>query len=220
MSSTVVFVLEIIGTVAFAVTGAMVALERKLDVFGVVFLGVVTALGGGVVRDLIIGKTPPAMFEDYSYLLAASITSLVVFVAIAIFKKAYVGHRRVINEVFNVFDSLGLGIFAAVGVIVAIKAGYENNAFLCIFVGMTTGCGGGILRDIMSRSIPMVFRKRIYAVAALIGSVICYYMIKCNVGDGWAFGVSTAVVFVIRILASVFKLNLPHLELDGVKSDD
>lgn len=220
MSATVLFALEIFGSVAFAVTGALVALERKLDLFGVVFLGVVTALGGGVVRDLIIGKTPPAMFENYSYLLAASIASLVIFAMVAFFKKAYVGHRRIINEGFNVFDSLGLGIFASVGVIVAIKAGYENNAFLCIFVGMTTGCGGGILRDVMSRSIPLVFRKRIYAIAALIGSIICYYMIKSGIGDGWAFGVSTAVVFVIRVLAAVFKLNLPHVEIDGVNGED
>lgn len=208
-----------VGTVAFAVTGAIAATERKLDAFGVVFLGVVTALGGGVVRDLIIGSTPPAMFEDYSYVLAASVASVCVFALIAVFKARYTSHRKVIVGVFDAFDSLGLGIFASIGVITAINGGYGENAFLCIFIGLTTACGGGILRDVMSRSIPMVFRKRIYAVAALIGSFVCYLMIEGGTGTPWAFGVSVAVVFVIRMLATAFKLNLPHLEFNGTSDD-
>lgn len=220
MSSVAVYIFEMVGIVAFAVTGAISATERKLDVFGVVILGVVTALGGGVVRDVIIGNTPPAMFGDYSYVLAASVASVFVFVIIAVFKSRYTSHRKVIVGVFDVFDSLGLGVFAATGVITAVNCGYADNGFLCIFVGLTTACGGGILRDVMSRSIPMVFKKRIYAVAALIGNIICYLMIRGGTGIAWAFGVSTAVVFVIRVIAAAFRLNLPHLEFNGIGDDD
>ena len=220
MSDNAIYVLEMIGTVAFAVTGGIVAIERKLDLFGVLFLGVVTALGGGVVRDLILGKTPPAMFEDYSYLMAAGAATIIIFIVIAIFRSRYASHRRVINNIFNIFDALGLGIFAAVGVILSVNYGYGENGFLCIFVGFTTGCGGGILRDVMSKSIPLVFRKRIYAGAALAGRIICYFMILCNTGEAWAFGVSTAAVFLIRMLAAALHLNLPHLEIEGVKNDD
>lgn len=136
MAETVIYVVEIIGTIAFAISGAMIAIERKLDMFGVIFLGVVTALGGGVVRDLIIGKTPPVMFENYSYLAAAMITSLAVFVVMFLLKNKYDKKRkRLFEGFFNVFDAVGLGIFAVLGVNIAVNAGYIDNGFFMRFRG-------------------------------------------------------------------------------------
>ena len=221
MAVTVIYVVEIIGTIAFAISGAMIAIERKLDMFGVSFLGVVTALGGGVVRDLIIGKTPPVMFENYSYLAAAMITSLAVFVVMFLLKNKYDKKRkRLFEGFFNVFDAVGLGIFAVLGVNIAVNAGYIDNGFLCVFVGMTTACGGGIIRDMLTSHTLMVLKSRVYALAAIIGSLVCYIMIYLGTEQWLGVLVGTLAVLVIRICAAVFRWNLPHIELDPGVIDD
>lgn len=203
------FIVEIIGTIAFAISGAMIAIERELDLFGVCFLGAITACGGGILRDVILGQTPPQSFINYVYLTTAVITSLIVFL-IAAYRRKHTFHMwKYSDAVLNVFDAAGLGIFSIIGVQNTVNAGYGDNAFFCIFLGMTTGVGGGMLRDMMSKSTPAIFRKHIYAVASIIGA-ICYYYLRAY-GRPLAILVTTGVVILIRVLAAHYRWTLPRL---------
>ena len=137
------FLTELVGTVAFSISGAMLAIERNLDLFGVVFLGAITAIGGGIVRDLLLGQIPPQAFLNYVYLLFAVLTALVVFV-IARWRASQGKSIQFMNDtVLNIFDAAGLGIFSVIGVQNTIDAGFGSNAFFCVFLGMTTGVGAG-----------------------------------------------------------------------------
>lgn len=203
------FLTEIIGTVAFSISGAVLAIERNLDLFGVVFLGAVTAIGGGIIRDILLGQIPPQAFLNYIYLLFAVLTALVVFVI------SYIKQRRgkpmqFINDtVLNIFDAAGLGIFSVIGVQNTINAGFGDNAFFCVFLGLTTGVGGGMLRDVLSRSTPAVLRKHIYALASLAGA-LCYYWLRIYI-PAFSIPLSTALVVVLRVLASHYRWTLPRI---------
>jgi uncharacterized membrane protein YeiH len=204
------FVLEIIGTVAFAIAGAMAAIYKHLDIFGVLVCGLLTALGGGVTRDVLLGSVPPSMFLNYSYPAAAVIASLVTFIVAKILKEAFETKGTLIDRVNNIFDAIGLGVFTVAGINVAENSGYADNATFVIFLGLLTGCGGGILRDICIREIPFVFSKRIYAVASLAGGTVYYLMhitFSLNVTLSVICGVG--VVFLLRLFASVFRWDLP-----------
>ena len=153
-SDLLFFIVEIIGTIAFAISGAMTAIERRLDLFGVLFLGATTAIGGGIFRDILLGQTPPQAFINYVYMLTAVVTAALIFLL------SYVNTRRetpnpfLSDDLLNFFDAAGLGIFSVIGVQNTINAGFGDNAFFCIFLGMLTGVGGGMLRDIMSQTTP------------------------------------------------------------------
>lgn len=208
--SDIILVLELIGTVAFAVSGAVAAMEKHLDIFGVLFCGIITALGGGTIRDTLLGKFPPAMFSDYIYLIFAIGTSLIAFIVAKLLNTRFERNVKVIDKVNNVFDAVGLGVFTVVGINAAIRAGFSDNAFFAIFLGATTGCGGGILRDIIIREIPSVFTKRIYAVASLAGGTLYYLLlVTFSLGNILSVSASIALIFVLRLLASVFRWDLP-----------
>ena len=203
------FLTEIVGTVAFSISGAMLAIERSLDLFGVVFLGAVTAIGGGIIRDLLLGQVPPQAFVNYVYLLFAVLTALIVFV-IAHWRASREKSIQFMNDtVLNIFDAAGLGIFSVIGVQNTINAGFGDNAFFCVFLGLTTGVGGGMLRDVLSRSTPAVLRKHIYALASLAGAV-CYYLLQIYAPAVSIF-LSTLLVIVLRILASHYRWTLPRI---------
>ena len=137
-----VSITEILGTVAFSVSGAMTAIRKKMDILGVVVLGVVTAVGGGIIRDLLLGITPPAAFQNPVYVAWATVTALLAFV---LARHTWSEKNRHLFELLlNLVDSLGLGLFAVIGVRTAIDCGYGENGFLSIFVGVLTGVGGGI----------------------------------------------------------------------------
>ena len=145
---------EFVGTVAFAVAGAMVAIDKRVDLFGVLFLGMLTALGGGCLRDVLLGRFPPAMFSNYVY----------------------------------VTVSIG---------------------FLAVFMGMTTAIGGGVLRDLLLREIPFVLKKRIYAIAAICGALAYYIGWRLALPETVSLLAGVGVTFVLRLLATAFKWNLP-----------
>jgi len=203
------YILEIVGTIAFAVSGAMVAVERRLDLFGVVFLGVITAVGGGMIRDILIGSFPPKMFISVEYVLIACGVSLIVFLAAYFVGHVYFEKIRLIDTVNNIFDAIGLGAFSVTGTRIGISAGYADNIFMCVFLGMLTGIGGGLLRDMMSRSIPFVLQKRIYAVAAIAGAGCYYLLYYFKVSDGAAIFSAVGATCLIRILATYYEWNLP-----------
>ena len=207
--------LEFIGTVSFAVSGAMAALEKRVDLFGVIFLGITTALAGGILRDVIIGRVPPSAFADSRYMIVAGVTSAVVFLAALLAKDYYKNNVDTVNAVNNVFDAAGLGVFTITGAKVAIYTGHPENGFFVIFLGMVTGIGGGVLRDLMIGEIPLVLRKRIYAVASILGGIVYYQMFSHQFNDTAAIFAGAGVTFGMRMLATIFKWNLPKAFEEG-----
>lgn len=211
-SDYVIFIMEILGTISFASSGAMLAIQRRMDIFGVAILGVTTAVGGGVIRDLILGINPPSMFRDYKYALIAIITSLIIFILMHLRRHIFSGNFMLwYDKVINFFDTLGLGIFTVVGMNTAIKAGYSKNTFLLCFVGVITGVGGGLLRDIMAGTMPYIFVKHVYAVASLAGTLV-FLFFYLNVPKIAAMLLGAGTVITIRLLAAHYRWNLPRIQ--------
>lgn len=206
------FVLELIGAAAFAISGAMAAIKRKADIFGVVFLGVITALGGGVIRDVLIGQLPPKMFISYAYLLASLLVSLIVFFDAYIRREKYFANKDKLSEINNIFDAVGLAVFTVSGMNTAM--GVSDNVILILTLGVITGVGGGMLRDMMTNTMPKVLRKRVYAVASLIGGALYYVLYLIGVNDILSAVIGMVTIFVLRVLATAYKWNLPSVKLD------
>ena len=203
--------MEMAGTVAFAASGAMVGVERNMDIFGVSVLGVVTAVGGGMIRDIVLGIIPPNVFTNPVYALVATITSCVVFLVFYWKRQLLEGHMRLTyDRVMLVMDSIGLGIFTVVGVNTGIRSGYMDNVFLLVFLGTITGVGGGLMRDMMAGVPPYIFVKHIYACASIVGAVVCVYMNRF-VGNVEAMMVACFVIILIRYLAAHYRWHLPRL---------
>lgn len=203
---------EWIGTVAFAVSGAATAVERRLDLFGVLFMGLITALGGGMIRDLLLGCVPPALFVSGDFVLTALGTALLVFVVCYVRTNMFAQKGTQLARLVDVADALGLGIFAVLGTGIAMKAGYDANAFMCVSMGAITGCGGGALRDVLSREIPFVFTKHVYAVAAIAGALLYYVLMYWKLADASTSAVAGMVLTVaIRLLAMIYRWDLPKV---------
>lgn len=205
---TLTLILDILGTVAFAISGAMTALEKKMDIFGVVILGLTTAVGGGVIRDVILGNTPPATFRDPIYALTAMAVSLIVF--LPAIRRAADRHRRLYDLAMLLMDSVGLGVFTVAGIRVAYEADPHSGVFLCLFVGVLTGVGGGVLRDVLAGNTPYIFIKHFYATASLLGAFAC--VVLWPVGAGFAMVVGAALTVLLRLLAARYHWNLPKAE--------
>lgn len=208
--STVLFnVSDMIGCVAFALSGAMTGLKYRLDVFGILVLGVITALGGGMIRDLLIGRIPPMMFQKPIYAVVAIATSLLIFFIAWLFRDHYQRLEAHIESLANVFDAIGLGAFTVVGMQAGINAGYGDNGFLLMFLSLLTGVGGGMIRDLFVQRMPGVLHKHVYAVAVLIGALIYLTLFRRNVSDLVATPVTILLVFTVRMLATHYRWNLP-----------
>lgn len=206
---TLTFFIEIIGTIAFASSGAMVGVRKNLDVFGVLVLGVTTAVGGGIIRDIILNLAPPTTFRYPVYMITAMITVLLLFFGFR--KKVFILETHQMenyDRVMNVLDAIGLGAFTVLGINSAIVAGYEEYAILLIFLGVMTGVGGGILRDIMATETPYVLKKHIYACASIVGAVLCL-LLKNYVPFNTAMIVGGVAVVIVRMLATHYRWNLP-----------
>lgn len=210
MPFSVITVFEIIGTVAFAASGAIVALKKEMDIFGVAILGLFTAVGGGVIRDMILGNTPPAVFKDPVYALVAIITSIIIFLPSVrgLLKKS----PKVYDIVMLIMDSVGLGIFTVVGIQTAKSVNPDSGYFLLVFVGIVTGVGGGLLRDICAGVTPYIFIKHFYACASLLGSMLCAFLWNYT-SENIAMILGSAAVLVLRILAAKFRWSLPKAKL-------
>ena len=194
--------LEVIGTVAFAAAGALVGVKKRLDIFGVAMLAVTTAVGGGIMRDTLIGNIPPLAFRNPMFIFI----SLVVAVLVSIFVKQVVRKQRLLN----LCDALGLGAFAATGASLALS---HDSLLLVVTVGVVTGIGGGVLRDIFVREIPLVFRAEIYAVAAAIGAA-CFYGLQKLLPVDMALYLACLITVAIRLLSLHFGINLPRVRAD------
>ena len=213
IQNMITYIMEILGTVAFAASGAMVGIRKKMDIFGVSVLGLVTAVGGGMIRDLVLGITPPNVFINPSYASVAIIISLIVFVFVYLKRDLMDGNfKKVYDKIMLVMDTIGLAIFTVVGVNTGIQQGYVDRLFLLVFVGTITGVGGGLLRDVMAGEPPYIFVKHIYACASILGSVTCVYMYR-SFGVVESMIVSSVVVLVVRYLAAYNHWNLPRINL-------
>ena len=212
---TVLDCAEIIGTAAFAASGAMIAIDRELDLFGVLFLGITAAVGGGITRDLFLGATPPGAFRNPAYVAVAAATALAVFLFAWLRQAQYRREYGRLDHIVELLDAIGLGVFGVIGVEAAMSAGHGNNMFLCVFMGMTTGVGGGILRDVFSRAVPAVLHKRIYAVAVIAGSMAYYglRMTRLPIVAGMIAG--SLITIAIRLCAAHFHWDLPVVHRDG-----
>ena len=195
IQDSIIFFMEILGTIAFAASGAMVGIRKRMDIFGICVLGVVTAVGGGMTRDVILGKLPSAL-EKPVYVGVSVATALAIFILLYIKQDLLSGRLGTFyDKAMLGMDSVGLGI--------------PDNTFLLVFIGMLTGVGGGLMRDMMAGEEPYIFVKHIYACASLVGGICCVWLYR-SIGRLPAVFIAAFVVMAIRFLAAHFRWNLPH----------
>lgn len=203
---TFLIIIESICVVAFAISGALVAIDKKMDIFGVTILGLTTSIGGGIIRDLILDITPPMSLRHPRIAIIAIVTSLIFF--IPFIRKKIQEEEKIYNVLMFITDSLGLGLFTVIGVQTAINNGFADNYFLQVFVGVLSGVGGGVLRDVLAGNRPYIFIKHFYATAALIGAIVC--VVLWNIlGSLPSMLISAAVIFILRVLAAHYHWELP-----------
>ncbi len=191
-------IMEIIGTIAFAVTGALVAIEKDLDYYGICFLAVITAVGGGILRDIVINRDLPLALEDPVYVAVSLVTA---FLVIIFYKKLLY-----MDRIITLCDAIGLAAFTAIGSIAATNNGYDS-IFVILALAMLTGTGGGAIRDICAGRIPFVFEKEIYAVASLIGGALYAISIKYTSMEISMY-ISFAITFIVRMVSVKMDIHL------------
>ena len=205
------FLIDMIGTVAVSFYGAMTAIRKEMDILGVMILGMITAVGGGIIRDTILGTLPPQAFQEPVFALSGVLVSAFVF---AIFYFHVKGYRQIsglwFQQALMLADTLGLGVFTVVGVRAAFDNGMGINYFLPVFLGTITGVGGGLLRDIMAGDRPYIFVKHVYASASIVGAVVCVFCWN-RIGEEAAMLIGVASVVVLRPLAIRYRWNLPKI---------
>lgn len=212
MSEAVRMIMEIIGTVAFAISGALIGVSSNLDIFGVTFIGVITAVGGGMLRDVLLGKCPPAIFSNTYLFAVAALTAIIVFIIAYINSEHFSILREKIERINNIFDAMGLSVFTVTGAEITCTAGFSDKMLFVVMMGMITGVGGGVFRDVLVSETPYVLKKHIYALASIAGSLL-YYVMQIYMGKK-IIGTITAMlcVFVIRILATKYRWKLPKIK--------
>ena len=193
-------VLDILGTTAFAISGALVAMNKKFDPFGVFIIAFVTAVGGGTLRDILIGRQPVIWMTNLTYIYA-------IFIAIII-AVAFRKNLKILNKSLFLFDTIGLGIFTIIGTEIGINANF--HPIVSISLGTISASFGGVIRDILCNEIPVIFRKEIYATACIIGAIIFIILNKLNLDPTIIYTSTTLIVIIIRLIAVKFHLALPH----------
>lgn len=214
MPWSLLFLFDLIGTIAFAISGTFVAIGKEMDIFGVNVLAVTTACGGGLMRDLIIGSIPPQIFRNSFFVLVAVVVANVVFLLMSLHRHMPRRVAAVYDRLLFLFDTLGLAAFTVDGVMAGIAMGYGDNRFLICFLGFMTAVGGGALRDVLANRTPDIFRKHIYAVAAIAGAVVMVLLLKLLGSERVAMVSGFLLVLLLRFLAAYFRWNLPKVKLE------
>jgi len=194
----IIEIMELIGTAAFAMSGAFVAIEKKMDILGVITLGITTAIGGGIIRDVLIGMTPPTSLRNPAFAFIAIVVSVIVFIP---------SIRKLVNldsSKMVFIDAVGLAAFTVIGCRTALPF---DNFWLQVFLGVLTGVGGGVVRDIFAAQKPMIFVRHFYAAASIAGAVA--YSLLQPVNDALSLVVGTVMIIVLRMLAAKYKWHLP-----------
>ncbi len=213
MSVILLGIFDFIGTVAFAISGAITGIHKKMDIFGVNILAILTACGGGLMRDIVMGNFPPQMFINPFYVLVAAIVANIVFFIMYFHKGVPDKFSGVYDRGLFVFDTLGLAAFMVDGVMIGANFGYEDDLFLLVFLGFLTGVGGGVLRDILSIQMPAIFVKHVYALPVIIGGIVMVIMHELMHTWNIAMVLSFALVITLRVMARHFRWNLPKVKL-------
>ena len=196
------YLIEIIGTIAFAMSGALTAMSKRLDPFGVLIIAFVTAVGGGTLRDVMIGSTPVAWMLNMSYVYAI----LAGVILAILFRRKFDKLRTSLY----LFDSIGLGVFTLIGLQKGIAIGL--HPIMCIALGTMTACFGGVLRDILCNDIPVIFHREIYATICLAGGVVFFILKFLNLDTDILYIVTTSLIIIIRLLAVKYGWSLKTME--------
>ena len=204
---TFILIFELVGTVAFAASGAMTGIKKNMDIFGVCILALTTAVGGGVIRDLILGNTPPATFRDPIY--AAVALAAALGLSFSRVRRLLMHHTGLFATAMAWMDTAGLRIFTVVGIRTAYAHVPQATVFLLVFVGVITGVGGGLLRDMMAGDTPYIFVKHVYASASLAGALVCGLLWHYAGGMGCVLA-GGGLVILIRGLSAHYRWNLPR----------
>lgn len=207
MEFTLFNILDILGTIAFAISGALAAMDRRLDLFGIFIIGFVTAIGGGTLRDTLIGNTPVTWMENtiYVYLIGAVTILAIIF-------------RNKINYLKKslfLFDTIGLGIFTITGVEIGIRN--DLDPIICVAIGAMTGTFGGVIRDILCNEIPVIFRKEIYATACIVGGLVFVIMHDLKVNRDIIYLTTSIIVIAIRLIVVKYHISLPYFYISSEK---
>ena len=212
MDTTLRYILDFIGVIAFSISGALVGVRKKMDYLGVCIMGIITAVGGGAIRDITIGRTPPAMFSSPVFVGVAFVVANIVF--FFMYTHANLRSRPKVSHFFEEamfwFDTVGLAAFTTDGVLVGMNL-TSGGLFLCSFLGVITGVGGGILRDLLAMEVPAIFKKHVYAMASIAGSIVTCLLWRV-IPPVAAVSVGMALIFLIRVLAKHFEWNLLRIK--------
>lgn len=194
--------LDIIGTMAFAISGALTAMSKKLDPFGVFIIAFVTAVGGGTLRDVMIGRTPVGWMQDLTYVY----TIVFGFILAVVFRKKLDRFRTSLH----LFDTIGLGVFTLIGIEEGMAIGL--HPIICVALGTMTACFGGVTRDILCNEIPVIFRREVYATICIIGGLVFFALKYFNFNNDVLYLVTSLVIISLRLLAIKYKWYLKPIE--------
>ncbi|MEP2058696.1 MAG: trimeric intracellular cation channel family protein [Maribacter litoralis] len=195
------YIIDILGTIAFAISGVLVAMDKRLDVFGVLIIAFVTAVGGGTLRDLLIGIKPVGWLNAPVHLLVIVATVLLAII--------FVKQLKYVRKSLFLFDTIGIGLYTMVGVEKGLAA--ELLPVMCIALGTITACFGGVTRDILCNEIPVIFRKEIYATVCILGGLVYFVLIQFPINDTIAYSMAIITIIIMRVLAVRFKISLPNI---------
>ncbi|AUC77250.1 MULTISPECIES: trimeric intracellular cation channel family protein [unclassified Olleya] len=199
------YFIDILGTIAFAISGVLVALNKRMDAFGILIIAFVTAVGGGTLRDILIGETPVGWMKDMTFIYVVILST--------IFAVAFRSKIDYLRKSLLLFDTIGIGLYTVVGIEKGISAGL--HPIICVFLGTMSACFGGVIRDILCNEIPVIFRKEVYATACILGGATYFLVIKLPIASDFVFVIAGVVVIAIRLIAVKFKVSLPNLYRDN-----
>ena len=200
---------DVIGTIAFAISGALLGIQRRMDIFGILILALVTAIGGGIVRDVMVGRIPPTSLQTGLYISITLITVGIIFIMYRYGWNRYIEGKGA-TKVYLTADALGLASFTVTGATIGINVD-PGNLVLTVVLGVITAVGGGIIRDILAHRTPSVLKEEVYALPALLGSII--YYVVCGIGHQIMASYATfLIVFIIRMVALEYHWNLPRID--------
>ncbi|SDF08564.1 trimeric intracellular cation channel family protein [Cellulophaga baltica] len=195
------FAIDILGIIAFSISGVMMAMDKRLDIFGVFIIAFVTAVGGGTLRDILIGSTPVVWLQDMVYLatILGSVTAAVIFR----------NQLKYLRRSLFLFDTIGIGLYTMVGIQKGIAIGL--HPVMCVGLGTITASFGGVIRDILCNEIPVIFRKEVYATACILGGIGYFLLEKLPLKDAYPYVGGIIIVITVRLLAVHFKITLPNI---------
>ena len=193
-------IVDILGTFSFAVAGGFAAMDKKLDPFGVLIIAFATAIGGGTIRDLLLGRLPVAWLTN-----SVAIWAIIIGAISTLF---FSTSLKKFDKLLFYFDAMGLGLFTMIGIQTALEE--KLSIGICIMIGTVTGCFGGVLRDVLLNNVPLIFQKEIYALASIMGGLAFFLLLRLQIPLNYSYVSGILIVFAVRVLAVRFSWSLPR----------